>query len=294
MRLDFIAGCLLSLSLHAGFFFLVPAAPLQSLPPLETPTDTELIALEVPAPPTLQPPPSSRPATLDATARPVAVASTFDATKIGPLDLQRINGAVEKMSAGVSAQFPLPPLQLPPQSQFDTASLPLTPLPHKLPALTAFLLEQSLSAPGVVTGVDKQIGLGHVRLGEKQSPSRMGLPKLDRPVVARALPTPPSLVPPPAVPSPLGIQGPAAKREPLSRPSLPKVQVQVESEIMLKFWVRPDGVVSRVLPERKGDAALEAVAIRYLEGWRFTPLPSHESQVEQWGLITVRFLLKGR
>jgi TonB family protein len=66
--------------------------------------------------------------------------------------------------------------------------------------------------------------------------------------------------------------------------------VQAESEITLKFWVRPDGVVSRVLPERKGDTVLEAAAIRYLEGWRFTPLSLQEPQVEQWGLITVRFL----
>jgi TonB family protein len=75
---------------------------------------------------------------------------------------------------------------------------------------------------------------------------------------------------------------------------LPEVQVQAESDITLKFWVRPDGVVSRVLPERKGDAALEVAAIRYLEGWRFTPLPPHESQVEQWGTITIRFLIRER
>jgi TonB family protein len=53
-------------------------------------------------------------------------------------------------------------------------------------------------------------------------------------------------------------------------------------------------VVSRVLPERKGDTALEVAAIRYLEGWRFTPLPPHESQVEQWGTITIRFLIRER
>jgi TonB family protein len=75
---------------------------------------------------------------------------------------------------------------------------------------------------------------------------------------------------------------------------LPAVQVYAESDITLKFWVRPDGMVSRVLPERKGDAALEVAAIRYLEGWRFTPLPPHEPQNEQWGTITIRFLLHER
>ncbi|MGQ4807115.1 hypothetical protein NKDENANG_00457 [Candidatus Entotheonellaceae bacterium PAL068K] len=294
MRLDLIAGCLLSVSVHASFFFLVPAPSVQSLSPSESPTEAELVVLEVPVPTARQSPAPSPAPQLDAAAQPVSVASTFDVTKIGALDLQQINGAVEKMSAGASAQLPLsPPLQLPTQSQFDTAQLPLAPLPRQLPAVTTSLLEQSLRAPGVATGVDKQVGWGHVRLGEKQRPSRIGLPKLARGVVPRAL-SPPLLASLPPVSASLGIQGPAAKREPLSRPSLPKVKVQIESEIMLKFWVRPDGVVSRVLPERKGDAALEAVAIRYLEGWRFTPLPAYEPQVEQWGLITVRFLLKGR
>jgi TonB family protein len=117
---------------------------------------------------------------------------------------------------------------------------------------------------------------------------------LEPKLMARSLPAPPSGAPFIAPPSQPGIQGPAAKREPLYRPPLPQVQVATESEITLKFWVRPDGVVSRVLPERKGDTALEATAMRYLEGWRFTPLAPQEPQVEQWGTITVRFLLHER
>jgi hypothetical protein len=34
--------------------------------------------------------------------------------------------------------------------------------------------------------------------------------------------------------------------------------------------------------------------MRYLEGWRFTPFSPQEPQVEQWGMITVRFLLHAR
>jgi hypothetical protein len=34
--------------------------------------------------------------------------------------------------------------------------------------------------------------------------------------------------------------------------------------------------------------------MRYIEGWRFNPLPPHEQQAEQWGTITVRFLPPGR
>jgi TonB family protein len=90
------------------------------------------------------------------------------------------------------------------------------------------------------------------------------------------------------------MQGPVAKREPVYRPPLPKVRVDAEGEITLKFWVRPDGVVSRVFPERKGETGLEVAAIRYLERWRFTPLLPYEPQDEQWGTITVRFLMQER
>ena len=91
-----------------------------------------------------------------------------------------------------------------------------------------------------------------------------------------------------------GIQGPVATREAISQPALPEVVVRTESEITLKFWVGPDGGVSRIVPVRKGDAALEAAAIRYLRGWRFTPLSPYEAQEEQWGTMTVRFLLPTR
>jgi TonB family protein len=151
-----------------------------------------------------------------------------------------------------------------------------------------------MQSPGIRSGEEQAVRWGEVRLGEKQLPSRLGLPTLDQRLIARPLPETPSAQPAlPPVP-PLGIQGPAARREPLSRPTLPEVQVQAEGEITLKFWVRPDGVVSRVLPERKGDATLEVAAIRYLEGWRFTPLPPHEPQIEQWGTITIRFLPRAR
>jgi TonB family protein len=294
MRLHLIVGCLLSLSMHAGVLLLTPAPSLRPFPHLEQPIDAELVALDVPIPPTLQSSPLSPPPTVNEESQPLPEAGSYDATKITPPDIQRLNGAIEKLSAGVSIQLPAPALQLPTQSQPEDSLEPISPLPRGLSAITSTMLEQSLLTPGLTTGVDKQIGWGQVRLGDKQSPSRLGLPKLDRRLIARALPTTPPLpVPPPSQPQ-FGIRGPAAKREPLYRPPLPKVRVQIESEITLKFWVRPDGVVSRVLPERKGDAALEAAAIRYLEGWRFTPLPPHEPQVEQWGTITVRFLLHER
>jgi TonB family protein len=203
--------------------------------------------------------------------------------------MQRINSAIEKASASASAQLALPPLQLPAQSQAaalpDLQLLPVADVPRDMVAM----LEPAVPASGPALGLERQLTPEQVQMGEKQRPSNVGLPMLDQKLLPWTLPTSPPL---PTVPSPrpgAGIYGPVAQREAVFRPPLPKVQGQAESEITLKFWVRPDGVVSRVLPERKGDTALEVAAIRYLEGWRFTPLPAYESQVEQWGTITVRF-----
>ncbi len=131
-----------------------------------------------------------------------------------------------------------------------------------------------------------------MRLGQKQAPSRWEMPKIDCPLLA---PPPPEAAAPVTLPIPapepeLGIEGPVAKREPLSKPPPPEVVVRTNSEITLKFWVRPDGVVSRIETLRRGDTGLEAAAIRYLSNWRFSPLLPHEVQEEQWGTITVRFL----
>ena len=158
---------------------------------------------------------------------------------------------------------------------------------------TLALLEQTMPSARRVPGFDKLAAPAPV-IGEKQRPSDLSMPVLDRQLFTRAaLPS----LPVPSAPSanaPAGIQGPVAKREPVYRPPVPKVQVDAEGEITLKFWVRPDGVVSRVLPERKGETALEVAAIRYLERWRFTPLLPYEPQLEQWGTITVRFLMQER
>lgn len=268
--------------------------PAPSLAPLAlplVPTDTEFLVLDIPMPSALHAL-SEAPAAKDSTSSAADIA--YDTAKIIPLDREQLDGTIEKMRAGVSAQLPLPTLQLPAPQSPETGAEPPLPLPPHHTAMTAAILEQSLQAPGVPSGIEKPIGWDEVRLGDKQVPSRLGLPTIDQRLIARAIPDTPSprsaLPPPPQ----FGIQGPAARREPFHRPALPQVQVQAESEITLKFWVRPDGVVSRVLPERKGDATLEVAAIRYLEGWRFTPLPAHEPQVEQWGTITIRFLVRER
>jgi TonB family protein len=84
-----------------------------------------------------------------------------------------------------------------------------------------------------------------------------------------------------------GIKGPAALRQVLYRPPSPSVKVERDTTMLLKFWVRSDGTVGQVVPERKGDPRLEAVAVRFLKGWRFNPLA--EEGEEQWGTISIAF-----
>jgi hypothetical protein len=90
----------------------------------------------------------------------------------------------------------------------------------------------------------------------------------------------------------LGIKGPLATRRILERPNLPQVKVKVEAEIELTFWVLPNGVVDRAIPSLKGDTELERIAIQYLKQWRFDSLPKDEPQVEEWGIIPIKFRLQ--
>jgi TonB family protein len=66
----------------------------------------------------------------------------------------------------------------------------------------------------------------------------------------------------------------------------------MEGEIELTFWVLPDGMVDRVVPTMKGDTELERIAIQYLKQWRFAPLPKDKPQVEQWGIVPIKFKLQ--
>lgn len=295
MHRDFLLACLLSVCIHLGILVWLPAPMWEPFVGDEPPRDVELVAMTLPdpqalnanadlelapAPPPLPPPPRML---------------TFDNSRIEPINREQIDGAIEQASKGSSAQLSMPALELPVQQPLE-AQLPppalLPPPPVDTTEVVAALLESSPTPPGQPEGKTSAVGLGQLRLGQKQAPSRWGTPKIDPQLLE--LPRPeaakPVVLPIPKPEPKLGIQGPVAKREPLSQPPLPEVVVKTNSEITLKFWVRPDGVVSRIITVRKGDAALEAAAIRYLQGWRFSPLLPYEPQEEQWGTITVRFL----
>ncbi len=90
----------------------------------------------------------------------------------------------------------------------------------------------------------------------------------------------------------LGVEGPISERRVLYRPPLPTVVSERSVQIKLKFWVSPNGVVDQIIPLERGGTHLETVAIQFLKRWKFEPLPSGMRQERQWGILTVKFIVK--
>jgi len=86
------------------------------------------------------------------------------------------------------------------------------------------------------------------------------------------------------------LSGPVAlSRQVLFRPELPKISLSKDVTVDLRFWVRPDGSVSRVETLKIGDLELVNVAERFLRQWRFSILASDLTQQEQWGTVSIVF-----
>lgn len=88
------------------------------------------------------------------------------------------------------------------------------------------------------------------------------------------------------------IEGPIKGRAIIRRPQPPQVNVNIEVELRLKFWVLPDGTIGEVIPIKRGDAQLERIAITYLKQWRFEPLSPGVPQEKIWGTIPIRFTVQ--
>ena len=291
MHRDFLLACLLSILCHLGLLFGLPAPMWEHSVAQDLPRDVELVTMNLPDPQalnanaTLEPSPAPQPPP------PPPSVPTFDHSRIAPISRQQLNKVIERASQEASMPLNMPTLELPAYQLSDTVA---PPPPVNTSDVVAALLKSS-EQPEQTPGKSSAADLGQLQLGQKQAPSRLEVPKAPKLDPQLLAPPPLKAEAPVTLPIPepepgLGIQGPVAKREPLSQPPLPEVVVTTDSEITLKFWVRPDGVVSRIVTVRKDDTALEAAAIRYLAGWRFSPLLPHEPQEEQWGRITVRFL----
>ena len=79
------------------------------------------------------------------------------------------------------------------------------------------------------------------------------------------------------------------ERAPMAQP-LPTNVANAEAVITVRFEVRPNGTVGRIIPLRKMNAELETEVLRTLRSWRFSRLPSGVPQQPQWGTITFRFV----
>ena len=72
---------------------------------------------------------------------------------------------------------------------------------------------------------------------------------------------------------------------------LPDNTEDIEANITMKFEVRPNGSVGKIIPLKKMNPELEKQIMNVLRKWRFSRLPSSAPQTVQWGTITFRFVL---
>jgi hypothetical protein len=279
--LNLAIGLLLSLLLHV---YVVIWGPPISLPTsdLQSSSEVEVQLREWPAPPAAPvpaedirieepPPPAPPPAQAAKPAVPPNTQALQDAVQT---DLSQVR------PERVEVRLPeaLPPL--------PTPDSPLDPV-HLPPALwdpsqTALRMTDSPALPSLPVPE-------RARTEPKDSPA---LPRLER---QTRRPTAPERLATTTVPTPgptSAIIGPAAERRVIFQPPLPNATVESESELELRFWILPNGAVGRVVPVKKADPRLEALAINYLRQWRFTPLPSEFPQDEQWGIIPFKFRIR--
>ncbi len=78
-------------------------------------------------------------------------------------------------------------------------------------------------------------------------------------------------------------------RDPMVQP-LPSNTTNTEGVITVRFEVRPNGTVGRIIPIKKMNPELEREVMSTLRTWKFSRLPSGVPQQTQWGTITFRFV----
>lgn len=93
------------------------------------------------------------------------------------------------------------------------------------------------------------------------------------------------------------ITGPVSHRGIVRRvyPRYPRwaEEAGVSGEVRLKFWVLPDGLVTRVeITQTTGYPDLDQIASQAMKKWLFEPLSPQEKQIVQWGTITLKFKLE--
>jgi hypothetical protein len=90
----------------------------------------------------------------------------------------------------------------------------------------------------------------------------------------------------------LDIKGPAASRRINYLPPPLESKTIVEGECLIKFWIFPDGTVSKAISLAQGEKQTVVAAIDRIKKFRFAPLPKNVRQVEQWGVIPAQSVLR--
>ncbi len=81
------------------------------------------------------------------------------------------------------------------------------------------------------------------------------------------------------------------ERSPMVQP-LPDNTTDSEATITIRFEVKPDGSIGRIIPLKKMNPELEREVMSTLRSWRFSKLPAGVPQQSQYGTITFRFVLE--
>lgn len=96
----------------------------------------------------------------------------------------------------------------------------------------------------------------------------------------------------------ISITGPLSSRKILKKvlPPYPEWAEEkgISAVVQLRFWVTPGGIVKRnaFIERTSGSASWDNSAKKALEQWRFALLPPDVIQETQWGVITIRFVIK--
>lgn len=276
-RVNLAIGFILSLSLHT---YLVIWGPPLSLPvpALQQPTELEVYVREWPAAPTVPP---AEDLVTSAEPPPAPPPPPRQAQPAIPPDAVVLQEAMRAATTPIrldqaAVRLPEQPLPMPPSTPEDpvrAAEALMESLRTEPPALTSSP-SPSLPEPERHVAERRELPpLPALEHAPRRAPAPVRPATMTMPPVDRALP----------------IKGPAAERQVIFRPPPPSVTVETEAEFELRFWILPNGTVSRIVPLKKSDPRLEALATNYLRHWRFSPLPPGLEQDEQWGIIPFKF-----
>jgi TonB family protein len=281
--LNLAIGLTLSLLLHAYLVVWGPPLSLQ-FPTPNQPSEVEVQVQEWPTPPARpaeepvkiaeSPPPAPMPMPPPKPAVPPDTKALQEAVQAGRTDVG---------TPQVAVRLPEPPVPMPPPESSSEAL-------RMAQSLADSLQQEShltdLSIPPPLPELVRQLA------ERRELPP---LPTIERAPRREAAPSRSATLSLPAS-NPTNpashIKGPAADRRVIFQPPLPSVTVENEAEIELRFWILPNGTVSRVVPLKKSDPRLETLAINYLRNWRFNPLPPDVPSEEQWGIIPFKFRIR--